>query len=138
MKYIVTAYSICNAIVISRRETEMRNEIAEKVEVFLQNLRCENRSRETLVHLDSCQEEQDQLEQLGESYKLVIEKLQSADRKILEQYREQMLSASFAEQQEAYLQGIVDAFQILCGVGMLSTNENVEKMIVHLKNGSLK
>ncbi len=34
---------------------------------------------------------------------------------------------AFAEQQEAYLQGMIDAFQILFGLGVLSANENVEK-----------
>ena len=48
---------------------------------------------------------------------------------------EQMLSKSFAKQQEAYLQGMLDAFQILCGLGMLSTNDNVEKILGRLKNG---
>ncbi len=35
----------------------MKNEIIEKLELFLQNLRCEDAGRETLVHLDSCQAE---------------------------------------------------------------------------------
>ncbi len=30
---------------------------------------------------------------------------------------------------------MMDAFQILCGLGILSTNENVEKIIARLKNG---
>lgn len=53
----------------------------------------------------------------------------------MEQYMEQMMSKSFAKQQEAYLKGMLDAFQILCGLGMLSANENVEKIIGRLKNG---
>ena len=48
---------------------------------------------------------------------------------------EQLMSKAFAEQQEAYLQGLLDAFQILCGLGILSVNENVEKIIARLKNG---
>lgn len=35
----------------------MKNEVTEKLEAFLQNLRCEDAKRETLVHLDSCQKE---------------------------------------------------------------------------------
>lgn len=34
------------------------------------------------------------------------------------------------------MQGMMDAFQILCGLGILSTNENVEKIIARLKMAS--
>ena len=61
--------------------------------------------------------------------------LEQRSRAILEHYIEQILSKAFAEQQEAYLQGMIDAFQIFCGLGILSTNENVEKIIARLKNG---
>lgn len=64
--------------------------------------------------------------------------LDPISRSVLEQYMEQMLSKSFAKQQEAYLQGMLDAFQILCGLGMLSTNDNVEKILGRLKNGELE
>ena len=61
--------------------------------------------------------------------------LDQSSRAILEHYIEKILSKAFAEQQEAYLQGLLDAFQILCGLGILSTNQNVEKIIDCLKNG---
>ena len=113
----------------------MRNEVTEKLEVFLQNLRCEDEKRETLVHLDSCQKEAERLAGLEEQYTQVMDGLEQRSRAFLEHYIEQILSKAFAEQQEAYLQGMMDAFQILCGLGILSTNENVEKIIARLKNG---
>ncbi len=113
----------------------MKNEVTEKLELFLQNLRCEDAERETLVHLDSCWEETERLAGLEEEYTQVMDGLDQRSRAILENYIEQMLSKAFAEQQEAYLQGLLDAFQILCGLGILSTNQNVEKIIDCLKNG---
>ena len=113
----------------------MKNEVTEKLEVFLQNLRYEDAKRETLVHLDSCQKEAERLAGLGEQYTQVMDGLEQRSRAILEHYIEQILSKAFAEQQEAYLQGMINAFQILCGLGILSTNENVEKIIARLKNG---
>lgn len=113
----------------------MRNEVTDKLELFLQNLRCEDAERETLVHLDSCREETERLAELEEKYQKIVDGLDQRSRTVLEQYVEQMLSKAFAEQQEAYLQGLLDAFQILCGLGILSTNENVEKIIGYLKNG---
>ena len=102
----------------------MKNEVTEKLEVFLQNLRCEDAKRET-----------ERLAGLEEQYTQVMDGLEQRSRAILEHYIEQILSKAFAEQQEAYLQGMIDAFQIFCGLGILSTNENVEKIIARLKNG---
>ena len=116
----------------------MKNDVTEKLELFLQNLRCEDTKRETLVHLDSCQEESERLAALEEEYRRVMDGLDQHSRAILKQYAEQMLSKSFAEQQEAYLQGILDAFQILCGLGILTATENVEKIIERIKNGEPK
>ena len=113
----------------------MKNEVTEKLELFLQNLRCEDAERETLVHLDSCREETERLAGLEEEYTQVMDGLDQRSRAILENYIEQILSKAFAEQQESYLQGLLDAFQILCGLGILSTNQNVEKIIDCLKNG---
>lgn len=46
----------------------MKNEVTEKLGVFLQNLRCEDAKRETLMHLDRCQEEAERLAGLEEEY----------------------------------------------------------------------
>lgn len=116
----------------------MRNEVTEKLEIFLQNLRCENGHRETLVHLDICKKESKHLAELEGEYRQVINGLNQHSRNILECYTEQIKSEAFAEQQEAYLQGMIDFFQILSGIGILSTNENVKKIIAEFKNGSPK
>lgn len=47
----------------------MKNEVTEKLELFLQNLRCEDMGRETLVHLDSCRMVSERLAELEEEYK---------------------------------------------------------------------
>ena len=120
------------------RGEKMKNEIIEKLELFMQNLRCEDMSRETLVHLDSCRIESERLAELEEEYRQTMNKLENPSRAVLERYTQQMQSKAFAEQQEAYLQGILDAFQILSVLGILSSNQNVEKIIAHLKNDSPK
>ena len=120
------------------RGEKMKNEIIEKLELFMQNLRCEDMSRETLVHLDSCRIESERLAELEEEYRQTMNKLENPSRAVLERYTQQMQSKAFAEQQEAYLQGILDAFQILSGLGILSSNQKVEKIIAHLKNDSPK
>ena len=120
------------------RGEKMKNEITEKLELFMQNLRCEDMSRETLVHLDSCKIESEKLAELEEEYRQTMIELEDSSRVVLERYTDQMQSKAFAEQQEAYLQGILDAFQILSGLGILSSNQNVEKLIAHLEKDSPK
>ena len=87
-----------------------------------------------MVHLDSCQAESKRLAELEKEYRQVMSGLENSSKTIMESYTEQMQSKAFAEQQEAYLQGMIDAFQILFGLGVLSANENVEKIISKLKN----
>ena len=71
-------------------------------------------------------------------YNKLLASIKSSEKKELIDYVEQLWSAAFAEQQEAYLQGLLDAFQILFGLGMLSPNENVKSIIEKIKNDSSK
>ena len=91
-----------------------------------------------MVHLDSCKIESEKLAELEEEYRQTMIELEDSSRVVLERYTDQMQSKAFAEQQEAYLQGILDAFQILSGLGILSSNKNVEKLIAHLEKDSPK
>lgn len=88
------------------------------------------------MHLDSCRIETQRLAEQEKEYGQVIEVLESSSRTILEHYIQQIQAKAFAEQQEAYLQGILDAFQIMFGLDILSSNQNVETIIAHLKNDS--
>lgn len=80
----------------------MKNEVTEKLELLLQNLRCEDTNRETLVHLDSCWEESKRLAGMEEKYRQVINELDQHSKSVLEQYTEQIMVKAFAEQQETY------------------------------------
>ena len=91
-----------------------------------------------MVHLDSCKIESEKLAELEEEYRQTMIELEDSSRVVLERYTDQMQSKAFAEQQEAYLQGILDAFQILSGLGILLSNQNVEKLIAHLEKDSPK
>ena len=88
----------------------MRNEVTEKLEVFLQNLRCEDAKRETLVHLDSCQKEAERLAGLEEQYTQVMDGLEQRSRAILEHYIERILSKAFAEQQHTVQTAVFSVF----------------------------
>ena len=114
----------------------MENVVMEKLVLFLQNLRCENVNRESLVHLASCKREKENLRELRIRYGELKERLPVPDKDFLEKYMEQAERAAFEEQQEAYLQGMLDAFQMLQGLGVIQASEKIENLIRHIENDS--
>ncbi len=114
----------------------MGNEVTEKLVLFLQNLRCEDAGRETLVHLDGSEREKENLRDLRTGYEKLKERMPDSDKDYLERYMEQAERVAFEEQQEAYLQGMFDAFQILQGTGAIRASEKVEDLIRQIENDS--
>lgn len=114
----------------------MENEVMEKLVLFLQNLRCENVNRETLVHLAGCKREKEGLRNLRTGYEELKERMFASDKDLLEKYMEQVERVAFEEQQEVYLQGIMDAFQVLEGLGVIRASEKIENLIKHIENDS--
>ena len=114
----------------------MENEVMEKLVLFLQILRCENVNRETRVHLASCKREKENLRNLRTGYEELKERMSVSDKDLLEKYMEQAERAAFEEQQEAYLQGIMDAFQVLEGLGVIRVSKKIENLIKHIENDS--
>ena len=114
----------------------MENEVMEKLVLFLQNLRCEDVNRETLVHLAGCKREKAGLRNLRTRYEELKERMSVSDKDFLEKYMEQAERTAFEEQQEAYLQGMIDAFQVLQGLGVIRASEKIENLIRHIENDS--
>lgn len=114
----------------------MENEVMEKLVLFLQNLRCENVNRETLVHLTGCKREKENLSNLQTVYEELKTRMLPYDKNCLVKYMEQAERVAFEEQQEAYLQGIMDAFQVLEGLGVIRASEKIENLIKHIENDS--
>lgn len=80
IKYVIIAYYIWKAVL--GRSGKMENEVMEKLELFLQNLRCDNTKRETLVHLNSCRKESERLAELDGEYRHVMNKMDQYSRVI--------------------------------------------------------
>ena len=114
----------------------MGNEVTEKLVLFLQNLRCEDAGRETLVHLAGSKREKENLRDIRTGYEKLKERMPASDKDYLEIYMEQAERVACEEQQEAYLQGMFDAFQILQGTGVIRASEKVEHLIRQLENDS--
>lgn len=111
----------------------MENQVWEKVSIFLKELRCEDMSRDTLLHLRSCEEEKECLKEKQQVYQMVLEQLSSEQIEGIEAYLEQVQTAAFEEQQEAYCQGMVDCIQIISGLGLIEVNNQIVELVNQLK-----
>lgn len=95
-----------------------------------------NVKRETLIHLAGCKRENERLIDLWTGYENLKERVSVSDKEFLERYMEQAERVAFEEQQEAYLQGMIDAFQVLQGLGAIRASEKIENLIQHIENDS--
>ena len=84
------------------RGEKMKNEITEKLELFMQNLRCEDMSRETLVHLDSCRIESERLAELEEEYRQTMIELIRWTIQLLHSMKANILLSSLCQKMICY------------------------------------
>ena len=111
----------------------MKNQIWEKVALFLKELRCEDIRRSSIIHLDSCQKEKKYLNELKKVYDKEIANLPEEQAKSIFDYIEQLEIVSFEEQQQAYCQGIIDCVQMLFGLGLLAEDKKIMQSIEKMK-----
>ena len=100
----------------------MNNEVVRKTMDFLMELRCGDTKRETLVHLDECDERKADLKRLELAFKEAQSACTKEQKAQMEEYLEMYELVRSAEQQEAYCQGMVDAVQILAGLHLLKAD----------------
>jgi len=104
-----------------------------KVNEFLYELRCEDTNCIGRVHLEKCSREKNILKIKVEKYYGILKKISESDRKIIQQYVEQMQLVAFEEQQEVYCQGIIDCIQIMIGMGLIKSDRNILTLIEDIK-----
>ncbi|MFR5150330.1 MAG: hypothetical protein ACLTER_12905 [Ruminococcus sp.] len=94
----------------------MGNEVTEKLVLFLQNLRCEDAGRETLVQLAGSKREKENLRDIRTGYEKLKERMPVSDKDYLEKYMEQAERVAFEGTAGSVSAGrsLLDAFQILC------------------------
>lgn len=109
------------------------NYVWNKVRAFLNELRCEETSRTTLVHLESCIQEQSILRYEVKQYQRVLEKMEGVDASRIVNYVEQIKTVAFEEQQEAYCQGIIDCILIIMGMGLIAYDERIFSLVNELR-----
>lgn len=111
----------------------MQNEVWEQVGNFLNSLRCENVGRKSYVQFSELKEADKLKKEAQEQYVIVVNKLQTDQRKSIEAYVEALKHQAFITEEQAYCQDYVDCIQLLAGVGLLENNPEIEKIVEKLK-----
>ena len=111
----------------------MQNEVWEQVGNFLNGLRCENVGRKSYVQFSELKEADKLKKEAQEQYVIVVNKLQTDQRKSIETYVEALKHQAFITEEQAYCQGYVDCIQLLAGVGLLENNPERDKIVEKLK-----
>lgn len=116
----------------------MQNEVWSRMAQFLKELRCENTGRDSYLELPEYKTALKNKSQLCTEYEETVQKIQGTDRKKIERYVDAVEICAEEENQQAYVQGIVDCILILAGMGIFSREEQVMEIIFQLKQKGIK
>lgn len=105
------------------------NEVFETLLGVLEELRSESGGREYSVQTEDAQKAEQELKKKSRAYEKFLLSQTEKDRRFLEDYMEALDHAHYKEEQRAYYQGIVDAIQILEGLGMIPRTAKVKKLL---------
>lgn len=105
------------------------NEVFETLSDVLEELRSESSGREYSVQTEDAKNAGQELKKKSRAYEKFLLSQTEKDRKFLEEYIEAVDHAHYKEEQRAYYQGIVDAIQILEGLGIISKTAKVKELL---------
>ncbi|MCD8104814.1 MAG: hypothetical protein LUF35_07420 [Lachnospiraceae bacterium] len=100
---------------------------------FLEELRCENSAKKYVIATKDIEEASNKLKKYQRKMDTYLEKLSDKDRIFLEKYFNVLEHDYFKEEQRAYYQGMMDAVQMLGGLGLIRTGKNAKGIISKIK-----
>ena len=95
------------------------NEVFERLSDVFEELRSDAGEREYSIQTEEAKKADKELKKENREYEKFLSELSTEQRNFLENYMDIVDHAHFQEQQRAYYQGIVDAVQILAGLGIV-------------------
>ena len=105
------------------------NEVFETLSSVLEELRSESDDREYSVQTEDAKKAEQELKKKSKAYEKFLLSQTEKNRKFLEEYMEVVDHAHYKEEQRAYYQGIVDAIQILEGLGIIPQTAKVQELL---------
>ena len=101
------------------------NQFYETMAAFLEELRCDSVEREYVISSEDIESAEKQLAKKSGEYADYLRGLSKGDRAFLDEYMNVLNHAHFKEEQRAY-------YQLLGGLNLLKTGNNMEKLIEKL------
>ena len=111
----------------------MSEEIWEKINQFLMELRCENTNRSSQCVTKEVQLAKAEQTKRRQSFEIYLEKIRGNDQEVIKNYVESLERLGFAQCQQSYLQGYIDCMLLLSGAGVLTPEKQIEEMIKRIK-----
>ena len=101
------------------------NEVFERLSDVFEELRSDAGEREYSIQTEEAKKADKELKKANREY----EKFSAEQKNFLENYMDIVDHAHFQEQQRTYYQGIVDAVQILAGLGIVKESVKVKELL---------
>lgn len=105
------------------------NEVFERLSDVFEELRSDAGEREYSIQTEEAKKADKKLKKENREYEKFLSDLSTEQRNFLENYMDIVDHAHFQEQQRAYYQGIVDAVQILAGLGIVKESVKVKELL---------
>lgn len=111
----------------------MNNEIWKKAAVFLKELRCEGTGRSSYIELPEYKEALKEKRESEQQVEEILSRLDEPGRSCIQDYIDKTEMCAEEENQQAYLQGMVDMLMILSGMGIVKLPTDMKEWIKKLR-----
>lgn len=111
----------------------MNNEIWKKTAAFLKEIRCEETGRSSYIELPEYKEALKEKRESEKQVKEILTRLDEPGRGCIQDYIDKTETCAEEENQQAYLQGMVDMLMILSGMGIVKLPTDIEEWIKKLR-----
>lgn len=104
-----------------------------KITQFLEELRCEDISRESYCQTQEYKEAILERTEKQRKYQDILNKLDTAEWEEIEAYISAVQNCNGEEQQQVYMQGFIDCILVLVGAGIIKPRKKINDIIDILK-----
>lgn len=111
----------------------MKNEVWEKILQYLNQLRGEQKSRNSTVHIPGMAEVEKDMTRIREECGQLIEALPESEKQKFEKWFQKAEELNYMQEQQAYCQGYVDCVFLLFGLGLLKQDALPENFMENLQ-----
>ena len=111
----------------------MKNEVWDKISEFLKELRCENTERSSYINLPEYKNAVKEKGKQIDRFEQILSELSKTQREIIHSYITSVEKCAEEENQQAYMQGMVDILLMLAAIGWIPESDKLKNLIENLR-----